>query len=257
MNKPSRADAAPWAARGSMFSQAGLARPVDWAPPRDLDRLRASHARGRPDRPLVPTSVASPRLGDELFARLLAYGTPQQTRRGDVLFRPGDEDADLLVVGRGAVEVVRTATGTVPAATVAVVDAGGFVGELNLLTGQNVYLLCRVREGGTVYRVSPERLRQLLANDVELSHIVFKALIARRELLQRSTAALAVEIVGSARSATALALRTYAARQRLIHLWFDADSPAGRAMMESSSLTEDHLPAVVMPGATLKQATPG
>ena len=257
MNELSRADAAPWAARGSMFSQPGLARPVAWDTPHDLDRLRASHARGRPGKPLVPTSVASPRLGDELFARLLAYGTPQETHPGDVLFTPGDEDVDLIVVDRGSAEVVRTETADVPAAIVAVVDAGGFVGELNLLTGQNVYLLCRVREGGTVYRVSPEHLRQLMANDVELSDIVFKALIARRELLQRSTAARAVEIVGGARSAAALALRTYAARQRLIHLWFDADTPAGRAMMESSSLTEDDLPAVVMPGATLKQATPG
>ena len=256
MDERSRADAAPWAA-GSVFSQAGLARPVDWATADDLDRLRASHPRRRPGRPLVPTSVASPRLGDELFARLLSYGTPQEIHRGDVLFRPGDEDADLIVVARGSVEVVRTATADVPAATVAVVDAGGFVGELNLLTGQNVYLLCRVRGAGTVYRVSPERLRQLMATDVELSDIVFKALIARRELLQRSTAALAVEIVGGARSAAALALRTYAARQRLIHLWFDADTPAGRAMMESSGLTDDDLPAVVMPGTTLKQATPG
>src|SRR6201994_1278978 len=225
--------------------------------PHDLDRLRASHAHGRPGKPLVPTSVASPRLGDELFARLLAYGTPQQTRPGDVLFSPGDEDVDLIVVNRGSAEVVRTETADVPAAIVAVVDAGGFVGELNLLTGQNVYLLCRVKEGGTVYRVSPERLRQLMANDVELSDIVFKALIARRELLQRSTAARAVEIVGGARSAAALALRTYAARQSLIHLWFDADTPAGRAMMRSSSLTADDLPAVVLPGETLKQATPG
>ena len=257
MDELSRADAAPWAARGSMFSQPGLAGPVAWATPQDLDRLRASHARGRLGKPLVPTSVASPRLGDELFARLLAYGTPQETHPGDVLFRPGDEDVDLIVVERGSVEVVRTETADVPAETVAVVDAGGFVGELNLLTGQNVYLLCRVREAGTVYRVSPERLRQLMANDVELSDIVFKALIARRELLQRSTAARAVEIVGGARSAAALALRTYAARQRLIHLWFDADTPAGRAMMESSGLTEDDLPAVVMPGATLKRATPG
>ena len=258
MDRRSRAEAAPWAGRGAMFSQAGLARPVPWATPRDLDRLRASHARGgRPGRPLVPTSVASPRLGDELFARLLAYGTPQATRPGDVLFSPGDEDADLIVVERGSAEVVRTETADVPAETVAVVDAGGFVGELNLLTGQNVYLLCRVREGGTVYRVSPERLRQLMANDVELSDIVFKALIARRELLQRSTAARAVEIVGGARSAPALALRTYAARQRLIHLWFDADTPMGRAMMESSGLTQEDLPAVVMPGTTLKQATPG
>jgi thioredoxin reductase (NADPH) len=257
MNELRRAEAVPWAARGSMFSQPGLARPVAWANPRDLDRLRASHARARPGKPLVPTSVSSPRLGDELFARLLAYGTPQETRQGDVLFAPGDEDVDLIVVDRGSAEVVRTAIGNVPAATVAVVDAGGFVGELNLLTGQNVYLLCRVREAGTVYRVSPERLRQLMANDVELSDIVFKALIARRELLQRSAAAMAVEIVGGARSAAALALRTYAARQRLIHLWFDADTPAGRAMMESSGLIEDDLPAVVMPGATLRQATPG
>src|ERR1700685_3198625 len=257
MDELSRAEAAPGAARGSMFSQPGLAEPVAWATPQDLDRLRARHASGRRGKPLVPAGVASPRLGDELFARLLAYGTPQETHPGDVLFRPGDEDVDLIVVDRGSVEVVRTETADVPAETVAVVDAGGFVGELNLLTGQNVYLWCRAREAGTVYRVSPERLRQLMANDAELSDIVFKALIARRELLQRSTAALAVEIVGGARSAAALALRTYAARQRLIHLWFEPNPPGGRAMMESSGLTEADLPAVVMPGATLKRATPG
>src|SRR4029077_14878687 len=132
MDESPPAGAAPWAARGSMFSQPGLARPVAWATPRDLDRLRANHARGRPGKPLVPTSVASPRLGDELFARLLAYGMPQETHRRDVLFQPGDEDADLIVVGRGSVEVFGAATGNMPAATVAVVDAGGFVGELNL-----------------------------------------------------------------------------------------------------------------------------
>jgi thioredoxin reductase (NADPH) len=252
-----RADTAPWAERGSLFSQPGLARPVAWASPQDLGRLRAGRARGRRDRPLVPTAVSSPRLGDELFARLLAYGTPQDTQPGDVLFAPGDEDVDLIVVSQGSAEVVRAETAEVPAATVAVVDAGGFVGELNLLTGQNVYLLCRVRDGGTIYRVSPGRLRQLMANDVELSDIVFRALIARRDLLQRSTAAQAVEIVGGARSAAALALRTYAARQRLIHLWFDAGTPAGQAMMESSGLIAGDLPAVVLPGATLRQATQG
>src|ERR1700758_205056 len=257
MDELSRIAAAPWAARGPVFSQPGLARPVGWAAQHDLDRLRAGHGRKRPGKPLVPTAVSSPRLGDELFARLLTYGTPQETHRGDVLFRPGDEAVDLIVVDRGSVEVVRTETADVPAATVATVDAGGFVGELNLLTGENVYMLCRVRGEGTVYRVPPGRLRPLMANDVELSDIVFKSLIARRELLQRSTAALALEIVGTDRSATALALRTYAARQRLIHLWFEAGTPAGRAMMESSGLTEEDLPAVVLPGTTLKQATPG
>jgi thioredoxin reductase (NADPH) len=241
------------AAGSSASSGRGLAERSAWA-------NRPRRAGGGPmesDRLLVPPKSASPRLGDELFARLVAYGTPQETRPGDVLFNPGDVDVDLIVVAQGSVDVIRTETADVPAETVAKVRAGGFVGELNLLTGQNVYLLCKVREAGTVYRVTPEHLRQLMADDGELSDIIFRALVARRELLTRSTGAKAVEIVGYPRSAAGLALRTYAARQRLIHVWFDADSPAGEALMGSSGLTEDDLPAVIMPGTTLKQATPG
>jgi len=244
-------------ASGSVFSNVGLARPAAWRTPSDLTPLRAADKPGQLGRPLVPAKDASPRLAGKLFARLLGYGTPQQTRQGDLLFQPGDEDVDLIVVVQGSVEVIRTETADVPAESVATVGAGGFVGELNLMTGQNVYLLCRVRDAGTVCRVSPGRLRQLMATDGELSDIIFKALIARRELLRRSTAARAVEIVGSPMSASALALRTYAARQRLIHLWFDASTSAGQAMMESSGLTEEDLPAVVMPGTTLKRTTPG
>jgi thioredoxin reductase (NADPH) len=230
---------------------------LSWAMPSSMYARRAATGRGRPNRPLVPANIASPQLGDELFARLISYGTPQETHPGDVLFKPDDVDVDLIVVARGSVDVIRTATADVPADTVAKVRAGGFVGELNLMTGQNVYLLCKVRDAGTVYRVTPERLRQLMANDVELSDIIFKALIARRELLQHSTSARAVEIIGNPRSAAGLALRTYAARQHLIHVWFDADSPAGEAVMESSGLTDNDLPAVVMPGETLKRVTPG
>src|ERR1700744_5939155 len=108
-------------------------------------------------RPLVPAKAASPRLAGELFARLLSYGRPPPVSPGDVLFPPGDADVDLIVVAEGSVEVIRTETAEAPAAVVAKVDAGGFVGELNLLTGQNVYLLCRVREAGTIYRVSAGR----------------------------------------------------------------------------------------------------
>jgi thioredoxin reductase (NADPH) len=233
------------ASNSSGYSDRGLAEPQARAVPTNRDW------------PLVPAKAASPQLGDELFARLVAYGTPQETHPGDVLFNPGDVDVDMIVVARGSVDVIRTETADVPAKTVAKVRAGGFVGELNLMTGQNVYLLCRVREAGTVYRITPERLRQLMANDGELSDVIFRTLVARRELLQRSAVAKAVEIVGNPRSASGLALRTYAARQRLIHVWFDADSPAGEALMGSSGLSEDDLPAVVMPGATLKRATPG
>src|ERR1700753_445557 len=176
------------AAESAVFSESGLAGPAVWNVPGEVRPLPASDAPEPLGRPLVPLKAASPRLSRELFTRLLGYGTPQPTQAGDVLFEAGDEDVDLIVVGQGSVEVIRAATADVPAEIVAKGDAGGFVGELNLLTGQNLSLSCRVREAGTVYRVAPDRLRQLMSNDGELSDLVFKALIGRRGLLRRSTA---------------------------------------------------------------------
>jgi thioredoxin reductase (NADPH) len=256
MDEPAAARAVSGADRGSAFGPPGLADPTAWMTPSTMRPPGGAETPGGPRGPL-PRMAASPRLTHALFERLAGYGTRQQTREGDVLFEPGDEDVDLIVIAEGSVEVIRAATAAVPAETVAKVGAGGFVGELSLLTGQNVYVRARVREAGAVYRVSSARLRQLMANDVELSDIVFKALVARRELLRRSSAAEGVEIVGHPISAAALALRTYAARQALIHLWLDAATPEGQALMETSGLGEDDLPAVVMPGATLKRATPG
>jgi thioredoxin reductase (NADPH) len=257
MDELAAANAESAAASGSRFSEAGLTGSVTWNPRSNVNPTEAGGVAEPLGGPLVPLKGASPRLNPELFARLLSYGAPQETSPGDLLFQPGDENVDLIVVAGGSVDVIRAETAGVPAETVAEVGPGGFVGELNLMTGQNVYLSCRVREAGMVYRVSPERLRQLMSDDGELSDIIFKALIARRELLRRSTAARGVEIVGAPMSAAGLALRTYAARQRLIHLWFDAATPEGQSMMEASGLTPDDLPAVVMPGATLKRTTPG
>jgi CRP-like cAMP-binding protein len=143
MDEPAAARAASAADRGSVFSAPGLDDPTAWMTPPNVRPLGAAEAPGLPGGPLVPRMAASPRLSRALFARLTGYGTPQQTREGDVLFEPGDVDVDLIVVAEGSVEVIRAATAAVPAETVAKVGAGGFVGELNLLTGQNVYLRCR------------------------------------------------------------------------------------------------------------------
>ncbi len=182
-----------------------------------------------PGKPLVPAGAESPRLGGELFARLLSYGTPQETREGDVLFQPGDEDVDLIVVVRGSVEVIRTATADVPAETVAQVAAGGFVGELNLLTGQNVYLLCRVRETGTVCRVPPGRLRQLMSNDGELSDIIFKAL----NLSYHRSPGKPVDVTIVGAGPAGLAAAVYGASEGLATLLLDAVGTGGQAAASS------------------------
>jgi thioredoxin reductase (NADPH) len=206
----------------------------------------------------VADPTAFPTLTPAQLARLQAYGTEQTTAVGDILFRPGDRTYDLVVIDEGAVEIVSSATGCNQGEEIVVTHrAGAFLGELNLLTGQVVYLTSRVAEAGRIHRIPAEPFRRLMAEDPELSDILLKAFLARREFLREGPAASSIEIVGSSLSASALALRTYAARNRLPHMWFDSEDVSGQRLMAAASLTLAELPAVLTPGRAFKNTTPG
>jgi thioredoxin reductase (NADPH) len=96
-----------------------------------------------------------------------------------------------------------------------------------------------------------------MAEDPDLSDVLLEAFRARREILTQSGASRGLELVGSAMDSASLALRTYAARRRLPHLWFDADSVAGQSLLEAASLTSADLPAALLPDRVLSRATPG
>lgn len=176
---------------------------------------------------------------------------------GDTVFRAGDAASDFVVIDEGVIDIVRPATRNEPEETIVQHGPGRFLGELAMLTGQTLYLTGRVVESGRILRISPARFRDLMADDPELSDLVLRAFLARRELLRDGPAAHSVEILGSGLSGAALALRTYAARQRLPHLWIDSDTVAGQALMAAGGVSPDQLPAVLTPDRILPSATPG
>ena len=203
-------------------------------------------------------ALAFPRLTENECIRLRAFGTPQTVNVGDTLFEPGDITYDLVLIDDGVVDIVSAPTLGKPEAIVVQHRAGGLIGELNLLTGQTVYLTARVSEPGTVYRIGPDAFRRVMSEDPELSDLLLKALLTRRKLLKDAPAAARnIVIVGSSLSATALALRTYAARQVLPHKWFDAETLEGKRVMAAAELTAADLPAVLTPSRTLRRTTPG
>src|SRR5438094_9460673 len=75
-------------------------------------------------------------------------------------------------------------------------DAGRFLGELNLLTGQRVFVSARVAESGEVIVVPRDALRRLIATDPSLSDKILAAFLARRAILM-SGAASAIRVLGS------------------------------------------------------------
>ncbi|MCU1407728.1 MAG: cyclic nucleotide-regulated FAD-dependent pyridine nucleotide-disulfide oxidoreductase [Glaciihabitans sp.] len=202
------------------------------------------------------SNPATPVLTETQLIRLSSYGTTKDIAIGEVIYRVGDVSYDLVVIEAGEIEVVREVTADAPEAVVAVHGAGRFLGELNMLTGQTVYLTARVTKPGRVSRIAPDRFRQIMATDPELSAILLRTFEARRKLLM-DTAKRSVEIIGSEASADSLALRTFAARLELPHLWFDAESVVGLALMQLAGVTTLDLPVVLLPDETILRATPG
>ena len=200
---------------------------------------------------------AFPVMTEGQLARMRTYGEPQVAETGTELFRAGDLGFDFVLVDSGVVDVVRAATPDAAEETVVSQGPGRFIGELNLLTGQTASLTARVAETANLVRIPPAQFRRLMDEDPELSDLVLRALLARRQLLRAGPGAQTLEIVGSGFSAPALALRTYAARQQLPHMWVEADSPAGGATLAANGLGAMDLPAVVTPTVVLRQATPG
>jgi thioredoxin reductase (NADPH) len=207
--------------------------------------------------PWAGSAPALPQLSGAQFDRMTAYGVQQPVQVGDIVFRPNDVDYDLILIESGWIEIISPGTGEEPESVVARYGPGGFLGELNFLTGQTAYLMARVTEAGRIHRITRAQFRRLMADEPDLSDILLRTFLARRDLLRDGPAARAIVIVGSELSAESLTVRTFAARQRLAHLWLDADSAAGRALAESAQITAADLPAVITGHQVLRRATTG
>ena len=168
-------------------------------------------------------SSAFPALADDQIAFLMRYGEARKVEAGQVLFREGDRSYDFIVILEGEVEIVDKFEGE--ARTIAVHGARRFLGEMNMLTGQSVYLSAVMREGGEVLAIPPDKLKAIITDEPTLSDIILKAFLARRSVLMRVGTGL--RIVGSRWSKDALRLREFAVRNRLPHRWIELEEDAG------------------------------
>ena len=170
-------------------------------------------------------STRAPTLREDQIEILRRYGQTRKTKVGQVLFRAGDPSNDFIVVLEGEVEMVDDFAGE--ARTIAVFLAGRFLGELNMLTGQGLYLSAVVRKGGEVLAIPRERLKEVVTEEPNLSDIILKAFLARRSYLMRTGVGL--RIIGSRHSSDATRLREFAARNRLPHAWLELEENPDKA----------------------------
>ncbi|HEY8501366.1 MAG TPA: cyclic nucleotide-binding domain-containing protein, partial [Solirubrobacterales bacterium] len=135
----------------------------------------------------APTSRV---LSSSQLKTLARHGEERTAAAGEELFRIGDATYPFIAILEGEAAVL-------DGAGQEIVRHGpsGFLGEMNLLSGQTVFLTAVATEPMRYIAVEREELRKLLLEDAPLSDILLSAFVARRELLQERQG-IGVEIVG-------------------------------------------------------------
>jgi thioredoxin reductase (NADPH) len=195
----------------------------------------------------------SPTLSASQLARLRELGEERTADVGDLLYRVGDREYPFMAIIEGEAAIL-------DAAGHEIVRHGpsGFLGELNLLSGQTVFVNAIATKPLRYIAVERGVLRSLLYEDGPLSDVVLSAFIARREALQQ-VQGLGLEIVGPHSSQATMRMLEFARSNRLPLTWRDTehiDDRAAAALIDG--LDETSLPLVRLPGGSeLRGPTPG
>ena len=172
---------------------------------------------------------------------LAEHGEERTAAVGDVLFKVGDETYPFIAIREGEAAILDP-TGH----EIVRHGASGFLGEMNLLSGQTVFLTAVVTEPMRYVAVDRETLRELLFEDAVLSDTLLSAFVQRRELLQQVDG-IGLEIIGPAQDQATRELIEYARRQRLPHSWRDPVTDPG-AVELTAHLAPGQMPLVRLPG---------
>src|SRR5712671_3342738 len=142
----------------------------------------------QPSNPIEPPP--SPTLSASQVSTVRERGEERTAETGELLYRVGDRDYPFIVIVEGEVAILDAAGNEIVRH-----GTSGFLGELNLLSGQTVFVTAVVTRPLRYIAIDRDVMRSLLYEDGPLGDVVLSALIARREALQR-VQGIGLEIVG-------------------------------------------------------------
>jgi thioredoxin reductase (NADPH) len=170
------------------------------------------------------STPASPLLSPSQLATLAEIGEELSAPAGELLYRVGDRTYPFIAILEGEVAIVDAAGNELVRH-----GPSGFLGELNLLSGQTVFVNALVTEPLQYIAVERGALRSLLNEDGPLSDLVLSTFISRREALQ-TVQGIGVEIVGPHGSEPTMRMIEFVRANRLPYTWEEVAPPDGSAL---------------------------
>jgi len=181
----------------------------------------------------------SPILSESQLAKLGLLGEERSAAVGDVLYGVGDRRYPFIAIIEGEAAILDAAGHEIMRH-----GSSGFLGEINLMTGQTVYVTVVVTQPMRYIAVDRGDLRTLSFEDGPLGDLLLSTFTARRELLQQQGVGL--EVIGPRSSESTRRVLDFARRNRLAYRWRAPDDPQGAAL--TKPLAPGDFPLVILPG---------
>lgn len=138
--------------------------------------------------------IAFPKLDDAQIAALGKFATLKSFHVGEKLFAQGERDFKFFVVKSGEVEIVDHSSGRDEIVTIH--EPREFTGDVDMLAGRPVLVSAIARTPCEAYEISAGDLRRILNEMPQLSDVLLRAFLMRRQLLEESGFT-GVRVVGS------------------------------------------------------------
>ena len=188
-------------------------------------------------------AIAFPKLSDEQIATLDKFSNLKAFQPGDALFEAGDLDFKFFIVKSGEVGIFEDSSGENK--LVVVHGPGDFTGDIAMLTGRAAIVSCIAQTASEAYEISALDLRRILKEMPQLSDILLKAFLMRRQMLEESGLT-GARVVGSRYSKDTHRIREFLSRHRVPFTWIDLENdPSVHALLAHFNVTPAETPIVV------------
>jgi thioredoxin reductase (NADPH) len=205
--------------------------------------------------PDLADEVLYPRLSDAKLAWLRERGGERKSfEPGEVLYEHAVREAPFFVIERGLVEFVERKPGK--DVHVAQADAGTFIGDIAVFTGEPTISACVAVEPTDVIAFDRAGLRDMVARWPEMGEHVFRTLLARRAWHEAEGHGV-MRLIAPRGSRRAFEVRDLLERNLLPVRWYDVDTDEESAkLLEWLRIPREETPVLVHATNVMRNPSP-
>ena len=188
-------------------------------------------------------AIAFPVLTEAQIAAVHKFSTLNSFEPGETLFAFGERDFKFFIVKSGEVGIYESSSGADK--LVVAHGPGEFTGDIDMLTGRAAIVSCIAHNHCEVYEISAADLRRILSDMPQLSDILLRAFLMRRQMLEES-GLVGARVVGSRFSKDTHRIREFLSRHRVPFTWIDLENdPSVDELLKHFNVAKSETPIVV------------